>query len=84
MILKDLKIGLSQQSVFAVFHPDADEMYNVNNSLEKVSLHQIRFLFSLTTDNHLLNMMPLIEILKLVNKFKILAASTNIAYLRKV
>lgn len=38
MILKDLKIGLSQQSVFAVFHPDADEMYNVNNSLEKVCI----------------------------------------------
>ena len=37
MILKDLKIGLSQQSVFAVFHPDADEMYNINNNLEKVS-----------------------------------------------
>lgn len=84
MILKDLKIGLSQQSVFAVFHPDADEMYNVNNSLEKVSFHQICFLFCLSTDNHLVNLMPLIEILKLAKKFKILVTSINIDYLRKV
>uniref|UniRef100_A0A2C9JHQ7 DNA ligase n=1 Tax=Biomphalaria glabrata TaxID=6526 RepID=A0A2C9JHQ7_BIOGL len=44
MILKELKIGLSQASVLNVFHPDAEELYNVNNSLEKVcvQLHDIK------------------------------------------
>ncbi|XP_060566406.1 DNA ligase 4-like [Ruditapes philippinarum] len=36
MIVKELKIGLSQSSVLSVFHPDAEEFYNVNNNLEKV------------------------------------------------
>ncbi|XP_005097120.1 DNA ligase 4 [Aplysia californica] len=36
MIVKELKVGLSQASVLAVFHPDAEELYNVNNNLEKV------------------------------------------------
>ncbi|WAR24448.1 DNLI4-like protein, partial [Mya arenaria] len=36
MIVKELKIGLSQASVLSVFHPDAEEFYNVNNNLEKV------------------------------------------------
>ncbi|XP_014680944.1 PREDICTED: DNA ligase 4-like [Priapulus caudatus] len=38
MILKDMKIGISQSSVFKVFHPDAEDMYNVTNNLEKVCL----------------------------------------------
>jgi len=29
-------MGLSQASVLSVFHPDAEEFYNVNNNLEKV------------------------------------------------
>ncbi|XP_052257350.1 DNA ligase 4-like [Dreissena polymorpha] len=36
MIVKELKMGLSQASVLSVFHPDAEEFYNVNNNLEKV------------------------------------------------
>lgn len=36
MIVKELKVGLSQASVLSVFHPDAEEFYNVNNNLEKV------------------------------------------------
>ena len=36
MILKQLKIGLSQQSVFSVFHEDAEDVFNVKTSLEKV------------------------------------------------
>lgn len=36
MIMKELKIGLSQASVLSVYHPDAEELYNVNNNLEKV------------------------------------------------
>lgn len=36
MIVKELKVGLSQMSVFSVYHPDAEEFYNVNNNLEKV------------------------------------------------
>jgi DNA ligase-4 len=36
MILKQLKIGLSQQTVFSVFHEDAEDVFNVKTSLEKV------------------------------------------------
>lgn len=38
MIVKELKVGLSQASVFSVYHPDAEEFYNVNNNLEKVNI----------------------------------------------
>ncbi|GAB1599803.1 DNA ligase 4-like [Argonauta hians] len=47
MVLKELKMGLSQASVLGIFHPDAEEMFNVNNNLEKVCLQlsdpEIRF-----------------------------------------
>ncbi|KAL5020930.1 hypothetical protein ScPMuIL_000085 [Solemya velum] len=36
MIVKELKVGLSQMSVLSVYHLDAEELYNVNNNLEKV------------------------------------------------
>ncbi|KAJ8019961.1 DNA ligase 4 [Holothuria leucospilota] len=36
MIMKEMKIGLSQTSVFAAFHPDAEDFFNVTNSLAKV------------------------------------------------
>ncbi|KAK3794568.1 hypothetical protein RRG08_003717 [Elysia crispata] len=36
MVMKELKMGLSQTSVLSVYHPDAEELYNVNNNLEKV------------------------------------------------
>ncbi|XP_053419432.1 DNA ligase 4 isoform X2 [Nycticebus coucang] len=36
MILKDLKLGVSQQTVFSVFHNDAVELHNVTTDLEKV------------------------------------------------
>jgi len=36
MILKEMKMGLSQQSVFSIFHQDAEDVYNVKMSLEKV------------------------------------------------
>lgn len=35
-MLKELKIGLSENSVFGVYHPDAVELYSVCNSLLKV------------------------------------------------
>ncbi|XP_064626451.1 DNA ligase 4-like [Lineus longissimus] len=38
MIMKELKCGISQQTVFALFHEDAEDLYNVTNSLEKVCL----------------------------------------------
>lgn len=38
IFLQELKIGLSQSSVLSVFHPDAEEFYNVNNNLEKVNM----------------------------------------------
>ena len=37
MLFKELKIGLSENSVFGVYHPDAVELYGVCNSLPKVS-----------------------------------------------
>uniref|UniRef100_A0A8D0E747 DNA ligase n=1 Tax=Salvator merianae TaxID=96440 RepID=A0A8D0E747_SALMN len=36
MILKDMKLGVSQQTLFSIFHPDAVELYNVTTDLEKV------------------------------------------------
>ncbi|XP_071941905.1 DNA ligase 4-like [Antedon mediterranea] len=36
MIMKEMKVGLSQSSIFSVFHQDADEYFNVTNSLSKV------------------------------------------------
>lgn len=45
IIMKELKIGISQQSIFAVYHEDAEDLYNVKMSLEKVhsSLYQFCF-----------------------------------------
>ena len=36
MIVKDLKLGCSQQTIFSVFHSDAAELHNVTTDLEKV------------------------------------------------
>ncbi|XP_016059350.1 PREDICTED: DNA ligase 4 isoform X2 [Miniopterus natalensis] len=36
MIVKDLKLGISQQTIFSVFHDDAAELHNVTTDLEKV------------------------------------------------
>ncbi|XP_033954341.1 DNA ligase 4 [Pseudochaenichthys georgianus] len=36
MILKDMKLGISKETVLQVFHPDASELYNVNTDLNKV------------------------------------------------
>ncbi|KAK2178306.1 hypothetical protein NP493_548g00024 [Ridgeia piscesae] len=36
MIMKDMKMGLSQQSVFSLYHEDAEDLFNVKMSLEKV------------------------------------------------
>lgn len=36
MIVKELKVGLSQTFVFSVYYFDVEEFYNVNNNLEKV------------------------------------------------
>lgn len=36
MILKDMKLGLSENSILNAFHPDARDLYDVTNSLEKV------------------------------------------------
>lgn len=36
IILKDLKIGLGEKIVFDALHPDANEFYKVNSSLEEV------------------------------------------------
>lgn len=36
MILKDMKLGVSKETVLQVFHPDAPDLYNVNTDLNKV------------------------------------------------
>ncbi|XP_075382130.1 DNA ligase 4 isoform X2 [Mycteria americana] len=36
MIIKDLKLGVSEQTIFSTFHPDAAELHNVTTDLEKV------------------------------------------------
>ncbi|XP_005997060.1 DNA ligase 4 [Latimeria chalumnae] len=36
MILKDMKLGISQQTIFHLFHPDAAELHNVTTDLDKV------------------------------------------------
>ncbi|XP_077014765.1 DNA ligase 4 [Tamandua tetradactyla] len=36
MIVKDLKLGFSQQTIFSIFHSDASELFNVTTDLEKV------------------------------------------------
>ncbi|XP_026060113.1 DNA ligase 4 [Carassius auratus] len=36
MILKDMKLGISKETVLQVFHPDAAELYNVTTDLNKV------------------------------------------------
>lgn len=36
MILKEMKVGLSQQSILSTFHPDAEDLFNVTNNLAKV------------------------------------------------
>lgn len=37
MILKELKMGLSQASILRIYHQDAEDLYNVKMSLEKVN-----------------------------------------------
>ncbi|XP_063173881.1 DNA ligase 4 [Candoia aspera] len=36
MIIKDLKLGVSQRTLFSIFHPDAAELHSVTTDLEKV------------------------------------------------
>jgi hypothetical protein len=36
MLLKDMKFGLGQSRIFRIYHPDAQELYDVSNNLLKV------------------------------------------------
>jgi DNA ligase 4 len=36
IILKDLKIGIQENFILEVYHPDALDLYNVTTSLEKI------------------------------------------------
>lgn len=38
VLLKDMKLGIGQGTIFNAWHPDAKDYFDVNNSLEKVSL----------------------------------------------
>ena len=48
IIMKELKMGLSQQSVFSVFHQDAEDLFNVKMSLERVK-NTPQFLINVST-----------------------------------
>lgn len=37
MILKDLKFGMSEDTILNVFHPDARDLYDVTSSISTVS-----------------------------------------------
>ena len=54
MIMKEPKVGLSQQSVFSIYHEDAESLFNVSNNLEKVILlfYQTLFCLSRIADSH--------------------------------
>ena len=57
MIMKELKVGLNENSIFGVFHPDASDLFNVSSSLSKVSLYNLNViiqskLIDLLTVNH--------------------------------
>ena len=43
IIMRDMKMGLSETSVLSVFHPDAVDLFSVCSSLEKVcvDLHSL-------------------------------------------
>uniref|UniRef100_A0A671SF17 DNA ligase IV n=1 Tax=Sinocyclocheilus anshuiensis TaxID=1608454 RepID=A0A671SF17_9TELE len=43
MILNDMKLGISKETILQVFHPDARELYNVTTDLNKVcrQLHEL-------------------------------------------
>lgn len=45
IIMKELKVGLSQQSVLSVFHEDAEDLFNVKTSLKIVSTKVVSFVF---------------------------------------
>ena len=36
IILKDMKLGIGQTTILAMYHPDAKELYDATNDLEKV------------------------------------------------
>jgi len=38
IVMKELKTGLSQHHVFSSYHVDAEDLYNVKMSLEKVGV----------------------------------------------
>lgn len=38
VLLKDMRLGIGQGTIFNAWHPDAKDLYDVNNSLEKVSV----------------------------------------------
>ena len=37
VILKDLKIGMTEKSILSVWHPQAEDLYNITNSLSRVA-----------------------------------------------
>lgn len=36
ILLKDVKIGLGQNAIFQIYHPDAKDLYEATNNLKKV------------------------------------------------
>ena len=38
VLLKDLNLGIGQATIFNAWHPDAKDLYDVNNDLLKVNM----------------------------------------------
>lgn len=41
ILLKDLHLGLSRGKILYLFHPDANDFFDVNSNIEKVSMYVI-------------------------------------------
>lgn len=46
VLLKDMRLGIGQGTIFNAWHPDAKDYYDVNNNLEKVNGVASYFQFS--------------------------------------
>ncbi len=42
IILQEMKIGISENSFFSVFHADASDLFNVCSNLEKVGFNETK------------------------------------------
>ena len=38
-----MKLGMNENTILPLFHPDAQELYNICNSLSKVKSNKLKF-----------------------------------------